>query len=185
MLYPYVTYIRPSIRYLAFDVSDFLAEFGGLLGLLAGISVFSIIEFVMTILKCFRFAACKSKIVAPKAVRRTRRRRRKKFKVNEEHLLYHLSRTFLEFLKESNIHGLHYTNNKRLTKFERVFWFIIICLLLVFSSVLVIDSLRNLQSNSVIFTIDEKIWNVEDVRISQTLGYGDYINKNSGSLPSH
>lgn len=164
MLYPYVSFFRPSIRYLAFDISGFLAEFGGLMGLLAGISVFSIIELVMTIVKCLRFAACKSKVVPKAKVRKTRRR--KKLKVNEQHLLYHLSRTFLELLKESSVHGLHYTNNKRLTKYERVFWFIIICFLLVFSSVLVIDSLRNLKSNSVIFAIDEKIWSVEDVRIS-------------------
>lgn len=149
-----MTYFRPSIRYLAFDFSDFLAEFGGLMGLLAGISVFSIIELIMTIMQC------KSKIAPVQ-----RPRRRKKFKVNKEHLFYHLSRTFSELLKQSNIHGVHYVSDRRLKKIERVFWFIVICLMLAFSSVLVIDSLRNLQSNSVIFAIDENLWSVEDVRI--------------------
>lgn len=158
----HVTYFYPSVRYLAFDVADFLAEFGGLMGLLAGISVFSIIELIWTTINCFRFAFCKSK-VAPKAVRRPGER--KKFLINKEHLFYQLGKTFGELLRNSNIHGLHYTSDKRLKVIERVSWFITICVLLVFCSVLVLESLNKLQSNSVILEIDEKIWSVEEVRI--------------------
>lgn len=160
---PHVTFFYPFVRCLAFDVSDFLAEVGGLMGLLAGISVFSIIELVATVVKCFKFAACKPK-VAPKPTGVPRNR--KQFLVNRNHLLYRLSKTFVELLKESNIHGVHYTSDKKLCVIERFFWFITICMLLTFCSVLVFDSLNDLQSKSVIVTIDEKIWSVEDVRLS-------------------
>lgn len=142
-------------------MSDFLAEFGGLMGLLAGISVFSIIELVMTIVKAFRFAACKTKI-EPETDRVLRTR--KKFLVDEKHLFYQLSKTFGKLLKESNVHGVRYTSDKRLNVFERVFWVVTISLLLGFCSILVFNSLNNLQSNSVIVKVDEKIWSVEEVR---------------------
>lgn len=162
VLMPVVKFVHPSIRCLAFDLSDLLAEFGGLMGLLAGISVFSIIELVWTALKCFQFAACKSK-VAPEVDARFRSQ--KKFLVNQKHLFYHLSKTFVELLKESNVHGVHYTSDKKLGVIERIFWFILICVLLAFCSVLVLDSLEDLRSNSVMVAIDEKIWSVEDVRL--------------------
>lgn len=131
------------------------------MGLLAGISVFSIIELGLTILKWLRFAACNSKI-APETVWRPRPR--KEFSVNKEHIFYHLAQNFGKLLKESNVHGVHYTTNKNLRAIERTFWFITITVLLAFCSVLVFDSLKELQSNSVIFEIDEQTWNVEDVR---------------------
>lgn len=160
VLLPQVTTFYPSIRYLAFGVSDLLAEFGGLMGLLAGISVFSIAEIFCNILKSFWFTACKSKI-APQTVRRRRRR----ILVNRDHLFYRLGQTFLDLLKQSNVHGVHYTSDEKLKVIERVFWFITIVVLLAFSSVMVFGSLKNLQLNSVVVAIDEKIWSVEDVRL--------------------
>lgn len=155
---------------MAFDVSDLLAEFGGLMGLLAGISVFSIVELVMFIFKCFQIVACKSK-VKPEAVQRSRSA--KNFLVNKEHLFYYLSQTFGELLKESNIHGMHYTNSKSLSLTEKVLWFITICVLTALCSILVFNSLKHLQSHSVIVAVDEHIWNVEDVRFLKTLFFGD------------
>lgn len=134
------------------------------MGLLAGISVFSIIEIVVTIVKSFRFAVCKSR-VDPQVDQRPRIQ--KKFLVNKKHIFYHLSKSFSELTKESNVHGVHYTSNKRLHVIERIFWFIIICVLLAFCSVLVLDSLSNLRSNSVIVTLDDKIWSVEDVSLQR------------------
>lgn len=132
------------------------------MGLLAGISVFSIIELFWTTAKCFWFAACKSKIT-PETVQPPRRR--KKFLVNKKHLFYHLGQTFVELLKESNIHGVHYTSDKRLTKVERLFWFIVICVSLACCSILVFNSLKDLQSNSVMVAVDERVWTATEVRL--------------------
>lgn len=169
-----MTFFHPLVRYLAFDVSDFLAEIGGLMGLLAGISVFSMIELLVTTVKAFQFGACKSKI-APDVVRRTKSG--KTFLVNRKHLLYHLSRTFVELLNDSNVHGVHYISDRTLKAIERVFWLIVICVLMAFSSELVFQSLRNLQSNAVIVAIDEKVWNAEDVRFSgsSSLRWGQFL----------
>lgn len=76
---------------------------------------------------------------------------------------------FVELLKESNIHSVHYISNKKLKTIERIFWMITICVLMVFSSVLVSDSIKNLQSNSVIVAIDEKIWSDENVEFEKLL----------------
>lgn len=146
---------------MAFDSSDFLAEFGGLMGLLAGISVFSMIELLMTIVKAVQVEVCKSK-VAPKTVRKPKSG--KKFLVNRKHLLYHLIRTLVELLKASNIHGVHFISDKTLSVLERIFWSIIVCVLMAFSSVMVVQSLKDLQSSAVIVSIDDKVWNAEDVR---------------------
>lgn len=160
-LSPHITFFYPLIRLLAFDISDLLAEFGGLMGLLAGISVFSIIELVVNIFKYLWTAACRSKIT-PQAAQRPRMR--KKFLVNRDHLFYYFGKTFADLLKESKVHGVHYTSAKRHKNVERIFWIIVICTLLTFCSVLVFNSLKDLQSNSVIIAIDEKMWSVEDVR---------------------
>lgn len=160
LFHPQVTNFYALIRYLAFDTSDFLAEFGGLMGLLAGISVFSIIELFMTILKSFNIYQRK---IEPKAV--GVQKKTKPFLMNQKHLFYHLSKTLAKLLKVSNIHGVHYTSNKRLKTNERVFWFMTICMLMTFSCILVFNSAKNLQTNSVIIAIDEKIWNAEDVRL--------------------
>lgn len=158
-----MTYFRPSVRYLAFDDADFLAAFGGLMGLLAGISVFSIIELLVAIVKCCRFSADKSKI-SPETVQRIRSQ--KEYLVNKEHLFYYLSQALVELMRASNIHGVRYLNDKKVKVIERVFWFIIICVLMAFCSILVFNSLNDLQGNSVVVAIDEKIWSVEDVRLS-------------------
>lgn len=153
----------PSIRYQAFSVSDFLGAVGGLMGLIAGISVFSIIEFTLTIMRCLRFA--RDSNVTPEAVQRPRPRRR--FLVNHDHLFYHLGQNFAEFLKESSIHGVRYTIDKKLKVWERICSAIIVCISVTFCSILIIESLDHLQSNSVSVALGEKIWNVEDVRCLQ------------------
>lgn len=155
------TAFYPMIRYQAFSVSDFLGAFGGLLGLIAGISVISLIEFTLTILKCFGCPFLKSKVAPEEA---QIRKPRKKFLVNREHLFFHFGRNFVEFLKESSIHGVCYTNDKKLKIWERFGWLIIISTSITFCSILIIDSLDHLQSNSVTIALGEKIWSVEEVR---------------------
>lgn len=171
-LFSHVTFFYPLVRYLAFDVSDFLSEIGGLMGLLACISVFFIIELLVIIIKGIRFAACKFK-VAPETIRMRKPRKRRRFLVNRNHLFYHLGQTFGEFLKESNIYGMHYNSDKNFKTIERIAWFIIICVLMALCSVLVLGSLNKLLSNSVMLALDEKIWNVEDVRLSKILSHGE------------
>lgn len=131
------------------------------MGLIAGISVFSIIEFPLTIIKSFQLTFCKSK-VTPEID--SREKPTKKFLINRDHLFYHLSRSFSEFLKESSIHGVHYINEKASSLQMKVFWFLAVSASMTYCTILVHDSLLNLQSNSVIVALDEKMWNVEDVR---------------------
>lgn len=138
-----------------------MGAIGGVMGLIAGISVFSIIEFPLTIIKSFQLTFCKSK-VNPETD--SGQKPPKKFLINRDHLFYHLSRTFSDFLKESSIHGVHYINEKASSLQMKVFWLLAVSASMTYCSILVHDSLLNLQSNSVIVALDEKMWNVEDVR---------------------
>lgn len=151
----------PWIRYQAFSVSDYLGACGGLMGLIAGVSVISIIEFALTFTKCFQCRLVKSKI-APEELQRPRPR--KSFLMNRDHLFYHLGRNFVEFLRESGIHGVRYTNDKKLKVLERLFWVVTIVISVTFCSILTMESLNQLQSNSVAIALGEQIWTPENVR---------------------
>lgn len=132
------------------------------MGLIAGISVFSIIELALTLMKTLRFSIRKSKVGAENV---SRQRSKKTFLIDRDHLLYHLGRAVLEFLKESGIHGVHYLNDKATGVKMRAFWFLAIGISMACCSILVHDSFTTLQSSSVIIALDEKIWNVEEVKL--------------------
>lgn len=131
------------------------------MGLIAGLSVASIIELALTIVSCLRNVAYNAKI-APETM--VRPKRQKRFLVNRDHVFYHFGQNFVEFLKESSIHGVRYINEKKFKGWERIAWAIIVCVSFAFSSVLIMESLSHLQSNSVSVVMDEKVWTVEEVR---------------------
>lgn len=152
--------LMPTIKCPAIKIFDFLGAFGGLMGLVAGISVISIIELIFTILKCARLIFCKTK-VHPIIIVQSKTPLQK-FALNQNHLFYHFGLNFVEFLKESGIHGVHYINNKNLKWLEKMFWIIFVVVSTVLCSILIADSLESLHANSVIIAFDEKIWNKEE-----------------------
>lgn len=150
----------PTVRCPAIKISDFLGAFGGLMGLVAGISVFSIIELVFTILKCAQTICCTTKIhpiiiVQPKTPHH-------KFSLNQNHLLYHFGLNVAQFLKKSGIHGVHYIYEKKLNWLEKMFWIVSITVSAILCSLLIVDSLASLHAKSVIIAFDEKIWSKEE-----------------------
>lgn len=162
----------PTVRCPAIKISAFLGAFGGLMGLVAGISVFSIIELTFTLLKCARVICCKKKIypiliVQPKTPFQ-------KFALNRQHLLYHFGLNLVEFLKEGGIHGVHYIKDKDLKWLEKMFWIASITVSATLCSILIADSLESLHANSVIIAIDEKIWNKEEASLD-TLGFKKFF----------
>lgn len=153
----------PTIKCPAITISAFLGAFGGLMGLVAGISVFSIIELAFTILKFARLICCKAKvypivIVQPKTPHQ-------KFELNQKHLFYHLGLNFVKFLKESGIHGVHYIKDKNLNCLEKIFWIISIAISTILCSIFIIDSLESIHEKSVIIGFDEKIFSKEEVSL--------------------
>lgn len=151
---------QPVVRYRAVGTLDLLAACGGLLGLVAGISVFSIIEIVLTAFHCIKTVFCKSKVhpaQSPQA------RRQKQFLIDRNSLFYKAGKSFQEFLSESGIHGLHYTNDKESTASEKVFWTLALLVSTVVCSIVTANAVQNLQSNVVEIRMDEKIWSAEDV----------------------
>lgn len=169
MIEPFSVDLTSTIKCQAINMSDFLGAFGGLMGLLSGISVFSIIELVFTILKCVRLACCKTKVhpiitVQPKS-------ELQKFVLNQHHLFYLFGINFVEFLKKSSIHGAHYLRDKKLSWIEKTFWIVAISVSTVVCSILIADSLDSLHAKSVIITYDEHLWNKEDVSSSSAIWF--------------
>lgn len=131
------------------------------MGLVAGVSVFSIIELIFTVLKCARLVFCKTKVhpiimVHPKT-------QSPKLALNQQHLFYHFGMNFVGFLEKTSIHGMHYLKDKRLRWVEKTFWIIAIFSSTVVCTFLIVDSLEALHTKAVIISYDEKIYSKEDI----------------------
>lgn len=151
---------HPVVRYRAVEALDLLAACGGLMGLVAGLSVFSIIELFLTAFHCIKNIFWKSKV---HPVESPQVKRRPQFLVDRNSLPYKIGKSFQEFLSESGIHGLHYTNDKESTGIEKVCWIIALLVSTVVCSLVTVKAVQNLQSNVVEIRMDEKIWSAEEV----------------------
>jgi Amiloride-sensitive sodium channel len=135
-----------------------------LIGLIAGISVLSFVEFL------YHFAAYFFTFLSPKRIiiqvqPFNQEKRQKKVTVNQEHALYHFSKYFTEYIKKSSIHGLVYTTKKDRKVVERIFWTIIVIISTIVCGFLIAENLNHSELNPIVFEIDEKVWNLEEVVI--------------------
>lgn len=152
----------PSVKQLAFPRSEYLGSIGGLLGLFAGISVISLIEMAFfmiqaSLAKLMRFQNRRSTheitVVAPINV------------VSGKKTVFgQLTTFFLTIVNKSDVHGLHYIVEKDKKLSERLFW---LATVLVSSAVclsIVFDLVKHTELNPIEYVIDQKMWNVKDVR---------------------
>lgn len=158
------------IKHRAYNFSDFLASVGGLIGLLAGASFISLIEILYFLL----FNACKQILgvtttaeIAPQSARTPQRKVVTAWR--EESVLHRFSDYFLEFLNKSSVHGVNHVVSGNHKAIGKSLWGIILLISLFTCGFLIKDNLKNSELNPVAFEVDEKLWNVEEVKDFRSL----------------
>jgi Amiloride-sensitive sodium channel len=126
------------------------------MGLLAGVSILSIVEII------YHIAAIKLRKQAQQ-VHPVNQASRQTAWVNEDHLLLQLMKYFAKFIKTSDMHGMNYTQDQTIGKAGRIFWSFLVVLSLTICSVLVIDMNRGAEQSPIVTRIDSQMWTLDDV----------------------
>jgi Amiloride-sensitive sodium channel len=147
---------QPFVKTVPFSFSDFLGNIGGFMGLLAGISILSIVEifYHITAIKLTKQA---------QQVHPAEQENRQTAWANEDHLLFQLMKYFSKFIKTSDMHGMNYTQDQTIGKAGRIFWTLLVLLSLTICSVLVIDMNRGAEQSPIATRIDSQMWTLDDV----------------------
>jgi hypothetical protein len=118
-------FFNALVKHRTVSFSDYLASIGGLVGLIAGISVISLIDiFYNLIVFCFNFRPSKRLF---RRVRPTMADESATENVlNEDHVIYQCSKYFFEFIRQSSVHGLIYTTKKDEHVVGRIFWIVFV-----------------------------------------------------------
>jgi Amiloride-sensitive sodium channel len=152
---------NPLVIHIGLNFSDYLATVGGLISLIAGISVISLIEIF------YHFAAYLLSLRTSKRlfvkVHPTDQERNKTNVINQDHVLYQCSKYLFAFIKTSSIHGLVYTTKKDEKLVGRCFWTVIVFLSAITCSYQIMETLKHAEMNPVAYEIDEKVWKVDEV----------------------
>jgi Amiloride-sensitive sodium channel len=152
------------IKVPKFGFSEYLGSIGGILGLVAGMSFISVVElFYHITLKIFGSFKAETVKIHPQTIANTRNLNQV-LQVNNDHALYQLTKYFIEFIRTSDIPGMHYIIDSRRNKLVKVFWSTVVTLSLSICCVVIIDTVQHSELNPVIISLDEKIWKAQDVR---------------------
>lgn len=136
------------------------------MGLFAGISLISVIEVVLGVISAI-FQRIMKRINVNKVhtIQAPLVAVPKNISVNREHVLYQCSVFFYKFVKRSDIHGLHYITDNKKKLVERVFWAFTVLTSAIFCLLLIFDVTKHAELNPIEFSVDDRIWNLEDVRL--------------------
>jgi hypothetical protein len=139
-----------------FTFTDFLSNVGGFMGLLAGVSIISIIEVVYHIVSCRQSHRKIQQINLNLPIRIAWR--------NENHALYQLSKYFVEYIKTSDIHGVHYLTDQRLTRGGKILWTLLIASSISICSFIVVYIYKHAEKSPVAISIDPQVLTLDEVR---------------------
>jgi Amiloride-sensitive sodium channel len=83
-----------------------------------------------------------------------------------------LSMYFIDYINESNVHCLHYTVNRRLSRYFRIFWAVLVFSSVTICSMLIINIYKNIERSPVIISIDHQMMTLNEVQmISASIGF--------------
>jgi uncharacterized membrane protein (Fun14 family) len=183
------------VKHRAFDFTDFLASIGGLLGLIAGVSIISLLEilFFLVSVSCRKLIELKKKSkIEPEL-----ERREVIVAWSEESGASRISsvtmstsssaassaqpctrtcRFFETTFQLSSIHGVNQIVNERQNVVGKVVWTILVLTSILTSGLQIKDYAKNAEMNPVAFEIDEKLWSVEEVeQVDQIWVVSDHL----------
>jgi Amiloride-sensitive sodium channel len=155
---------QPFVKMSALTFVDFLSNVGGFMGLLAGISIISIIELFYHVADV-KFNK-KNLQVHPIANAQENRR---VVRANKKHVLFQLIKYSFKFSKISDMHGLRYTQDQNLGRLGRIFWTVVVISSFVLCYFLVNNLYQHAEKSPVVTRIDSQMWTLNDVRKAQRL----------------
>lgn len=161
------SFFYPKVKVRVITLFEYLGSVGGLLMLVAGISLLSFFDALQVVMRisCRRvfeklknfWAHLAVKIELPFVIR-----------YNKNHTLYYLLQHVRQFMEATNIHGARQTVDNRRSGFERFSWALMMLGSFAFCFVLVRDALKYSERNPVVVSIDSKMWTSEDVSTRRT-----------------
>lgn len=133
--------------------SKFLSSVGGIMALVAGVSVLSVVEIFFHLARSLRPTDNQVHAFAQPAPPAA----------SESHILRQLTRYFVEFLRSSSVHGLRYTQGRRHSRCVRIFWAVQVVVSAALCSVLVRDIYKHAEKSPVITSIDAKTMTLDEI----------------------
>jgi hypothetical protein len=152
---------NPLVKHRVFSFSDYIAEISGLIGLVAGISLTSIVEL---------FYFLSHKLFSKRETLRDQRQAWEtsadgQQEVKRDHVIRKCLNFFVEFIKSSGIHGIIYTVDDHQNLPGKVFWTVVFVVSTISCGYLITDNKKHADLDPVAFQIDEKIWKSDEVRL--------------------
>lgn len=127
------------------------------MGLLAGLSVLSIIEiFYHIMIECLQ---SHDKVEPLYQINQFIQ----EDQGNQNHSLCKLSRYYFKFIKSSHMHGIHYTRDQTQSRCGRIFWTFLMAVSMSVCSVFVIDMHEHSKKSPMAMSIDSQVWTLDDV----------------------
>lgn len=149
---------QPFVKFRALTLSDFLSNIGGFMGLMAGVSVLSLVEF-------FYFLV--NGLINRKKVAAHDQLRREANQVtgnSQKHGFSHMYTHFVEFMKSSDMHGLKYAQGQTRIRCEKMSWTLLVTLSITICSILIKNMNEHAEKLPVVIKIDPEVWTLDDVR---------------------
>lgn len=152
------------VKQRAYNFSEFVASIGGLIGLIAGVSMMSLVEILYFLFydSCLKFSSLLStSTIQPEDLRTER----EVFMAWQgETAMKKFLNYFKKFLSISNIDGVSMIVKKDHSIIGNIFWAFIVLSSIFFCCYFIKDNASYAELNPVAFEVDEKLWSVEEVR---------------------
>lgn len=154
-------YFFPFVKLQPFLLSDYFGSVGGIIGLVAGGSVISLVELIYHL----AYRPSKNKFMKNWNTKVQPFGAKPRFRTNKDHVLYQLTKFVKEYISKSDIHGFQYLVDSHQSMCERIFWLIVLSIAVTFCSVITIYIYRHREQNPVVIKIDEKVWKTQNVEL--------------------
>jgi Amiloride-sensitive sodium channel len=179
---------QPFVKVEAFAFSDVLGFVGGIMGLIAGVSVLSLVEILYHMVDVLQMKIrlkLRKRRVACDQSKKSNRVIGKVINANQNHALYQLSKFVGQFMKTSDAHGFSYILDKNQSVLGRLFWALAVAASVAACTLLTFSAFENAELNPVAIKIDDEFVNVENVSWKFELALAMTQVSLSDSFPCH
>jgi Amiloride-sensitive sodium channel len=159
---------QPFERLQMFVFADYLGFIGGIMGLIAGLSVLSLVESVyhfVDIIQTKVRAKLRSRrvIAVQSSSTEVIQGGPKRTNVRQKHALYQFTKYFAQFMATSDAHGFRYIRDKDQHVCGRLFWLVAVAASIAACVVLTSSAFDNAELKPFVIRLDDDFLDAEDV----------------------